>query len=100
MFEDRHAIYSHRIGLLPAAFGVILAGLALRRYVYAIGLPFLVVGILPSRTIRGAVIIVCLAAIALELLRLVHFPALDAYRTTPAGVLLLGRGFSLWDVAC
>ncbi|NTE86073.1 DUF2809 domain-containing protein [Agrobacterium rubi] len=117
MIEDRHAIYPRRIGLMIAACGVILAGLVLRRYGYAIGLPFFVVkyggsvlwgsmvyllvaSILPSRTVRGAVIVACLAAVAVELVRLIHFPALDAFRATSAGALLLGRVFSLWNIAC
>ncbi len=31
--------------------------------------------------------------------RLVHTPALDAFRLTMPGALLLGRVFSIWDIA-
>jgi len=37
-------------------------------------------------------------AISVELLRLYHRPQLDAFRATPAGRLLLGRIFSLWNI--
>ncbi|MGI3778889.1 MAG: DUF2809 domain-containing protein [Janthinobacterium lividum] len=38
-------------------------------------------------------------AVGTELLRLVHAPALDAFRATLPGALLLGRVFSLRDLA-
>ena len=37
-------------------------------------------------------------AVLVELFRLWHMPALDAFRLTTAGALLLGRVFSLWNV--
>lgn len=37
-------------------------------------------------------------ALAAELFRLYHAPALDAFRTTLAGALLLGRIFNPWNV--
>ena len=37
-------------------------------------------------------------ASAVEVFRLVHAPALDAFRLTLPGALLLGRVFSLWNV--
>lgn len=36
---------------------------------------------------------------AIELSQLYHSPALDAFRRTNLGALLLGRVFSVWDVA-
>jgi hypothetical protein len=36
---------------------------------------------------------------AIELSQLYHLPALDGFRRTNLGALLLGRVFSLWDVA-
>ena len=36
---------------------------------------------------------------AVEFLKLHHSPSLDAFRLTLPGILLLGRVFSLWDVA-
>lgn len=44
--------------------------------------------------------IAILAVVLVELIRLVHFPALDAFRATTAGALLLGRVFSLWNIVC
>ncbi|WP_237346299.1 ribosomal maturation YjgA family protein [Xanthobacter agilis] len=37
-------------------------------------------------------------ALAAELFRLYHAPALDAFRTTLAGALLLGRIFNPWNI--
>lgn len=37
-------------------------------------------------------------AIAVEFFKLVRTPALDAFRLTLPGILLLGRFFSLWDI--
>jgi hypothetical protein len=37
-------------------------------------------------------------ALSVELLKLYHTPALDAFRLTLPGKLLLGRVFGLWDL--
>lgn len=37
-------------------------------------------------------------AMAVEMLRLYHSPGLDAFRLTLAGILLLGRVFSVWHI--
>ncbi len=117
MMKDAHRFYESRLALLICTCGVIAAGLLLRRYGYMAGLPFVVVkyggsvlwgsmvyllvaAIMPARRRSLAVAIACGLAIAVELLRLVHFPALDAFRVTTAGALLLGRVFSLWNIAC
>lgn len=94
---------------------MIAAGLALRRYGYEVGLTFPVVkyggsviwgsmvyfltlallpGARPSTTLLAA----SLFSIAVELFRLVHTDALDAFRLTTAGALLLGRVFSVWNI--
>ena len=39
-----------------------------------------------------------LAAVCIELVRLVHTPELDAFRRTLAGQLLLGSLFSIWNL--
>ena len=39
-----------------------------------------------------------LVAIGSELFRLFHAPALDAFRLTLAGALLIGRVFSIWNM--
>ncbi|WP_267555473.1 DUF2809 domain-containing protein [Rhizobium rhizogenes] len=101
--------------LLLALFLTIACGLALRRFGYAADLPFTVVkyggSILwgamvywllaalfvthrPSRIAAAALIV----AVAVEFFRLWHTPAMDAFRLTTAGALLLGRVFSLWNI--
>lgn len=37
-------------------------------------------------------------AVSVELSQLHHSPALDSFRATGAGALLLGRVFSIWDI--
>ena len=117
MIDYRPSLSNRRAWLLAAACGVILLGLSLRRFGYDIGLPFvavkyggsilwgsmvflLVASFLPCRNRRASIVVACIVAIAVELIRLVHFPALDAFRATTAGALLLGRVFSLWNIAC
>ena len=60
----------------------------------------LIVGaILPGARFSGiAVSVAALIALATEVLRLYHTPALDAFRLTLPGALLLGRIFSPWNV--
>lgn len=117
MIEYRHRLFSRRACVLAAACGVIISGLALRRFGYDIGLPFVVVkyggsilwgsmvfllvaSLLPCRNRRTAIFVACSVAVVVELIRLAHFPALDEFRATTAGALLLGRVFSLWNIAC
>ena len=109
--------YFARIRLLAAAAMVIICGLCLRAFGYEVGLPFVAVkyggsvlwgamvylllaAVLPSRWHGNEVHIAVLVVAVVELIRLVHFPALDAFRTTTAGALLLGRVFSLWNIVC
>ena len=101
-----------RIGVVLA---VIAAGLALRGFGFAIGLPapvvkyggsllwgtmvFLLVAILASgQSGRNIALISIAIAIGVELFRLVHTPWLDDFRMTLVGALLLGRIFSLWNI--
>lgn len=117
MMEYRYRLFIRRACLLAATCGVILAGLALRRFGYDIGLPFVVVkyggsilwgsmvillvaGLVPCRSGPTAFVVACIVAVVVELIRLVHFPALNEFRATTAGALLLGRVFSLWNIAC
>lgn len=109
--------YFDRIRLLAGAMAVIVCGLCLRRFGYDVGLPFVAVkyggsvlwgamiylllaAFFPSRGHGYEVHAAILAVILVELIRLVHFPALDAFRATTAGALLLGRVFSLWNIVC
>lgn len=93
----------------------IACGLALRRFGYEVGLPFGIVKyggsilwgamvywlfamtFLHVRGLKIAVAALSLAA-AVEFFRLWHTPALDTFRLTAAGALLLGRVFSLWNI--
>jgi hypothetical protein len=118
MMASRYSrYYSRPSALLAFACGVILAGLVLRRYGYQVGLPFIIVkyggsvlwgsmvyllvtSLFQAKHRLGAIAVACIAAVTVELIRLVHFPALDAFRETAVGTLLLGRVFSLWNIGC
>lgn len=90
-------------------------GLALRRFGYDLGLPFLIVkyggsmlwgamvyflaaSALSKFPDRFSIALAFVVAILVELFRLYHTPWLDAFRVTLAGALLLGRVFSLWNI--
>ncbi len=107
---------SIRVQRCLATLLVISAGLLLRRFGYDFGLSFFVVKyggsvlwgamvFLALATLTGSVNIGRLAfaafliALSVELSRLYHTPELDAFRLTTAGKLLLGRVFSLWNIA-
>lgn len=94
---------------------IIVGGLALRGLGLRLGLPalivkyggsilrgamvFFLVALAAPRISRRAIALAAAAiAVAVELFRLVHTPALDAFRLTLAGALLLGRIFSAWDM--
>ncbi|RZN34133.1 DUF2809 domain-containing protein [Bradyrhizobium sp. Leo121] len=94
---------------------VTIAGLALRRFGFGVGLPafvvkyggsllwgtmvFFLVAIAAPGWARRTVPLIALAiAVGVELFRLVHTPWLDAFRLTTAGALLLGRIFSAWNI--
>lgn len=100
---------------LAATLAIVLAGLALRGWGPALGLPFAVTkiggsvlwgamvyglaAVLRPATRPARLAAACLAiAVLVELSRLVHTPALDTFRLTTAGALLLGRVFSPWNV--
>ncbi|MDK4736765.1 DUF2809 domain-containing protein [Rhizobium sp. CNPSo 3490] len=100
---------------LGAVLVVIAAGLALRRFGYAVDLPFVVVkyggsalwgamvyllvALVLGKSLRAVIAVMALfMAIAVEFFRLYHTPWLDAFRLTTAGALLLGRIFSLWNI--
>ncbi|SFH94744.1 DUF2809 domain-containing protein [Bradyrhizobium sp. Gha] len=101
---------------LALALVVIACGLSLRWYGFPLGLPaflvkyggsllwatmvFLLVGLLLPRLTRSQLAVIAMAvAVVVEFSRLVHTPWLDAFRLTTAGALLLGRIFSLWNLA-
>jgi len=59
---------------------------------------FFVAALRPRPSRPPLALIAMLIATAVELIRLVHTPWLDAFRLTLAGALLLGRIFSLWNL--
>ena len=113
---DKSIRFCSRRGALILAFALTIAcGLALRRFGYEAGLSFAVVkyggsvlwgtmvywllaaifvGVRRDRIALAALIL----AVGVELFRLWHTPALDAFRLTTAGALLLGRVFSPWNI--
>ncbi len=101
---------------LAATLAVVLAGLALRGLGPGLGLPVavtkyggsilwgaMVYGIslvlVPTANRGWPATVATTLALLVELFRLVHAPWLDAFRMTTAGALLLGRVFSVWNLA-
>jgi hypothetical protein len=91
----------------------ILAGLAVRfahlglpapvgKYggsaLWALMVYWIVPTLLPRLPIDKAALVAALLATAVECVKLYHAPALDAFRLTLPGILLLGRFFSWWDL--
>ncbi len=66
---------------------------------WAVALYWLIAAVLPRLTPARIALIAALAAAAVEFSRLWHTPAFDAFRLTLAGRLLLGRFFSLKNIA-
>ncbi|WP_172831029.1 DUF2809 domain-containing protein [Rhizobium leucaenae] len=103
-----------RIGVCLALVLTIVCGLALRRFGYAAHLSFQIVKYggsilwgamvywLLATVFAGArrmtLTMALIVAVLVELFRLWHTPALDAFRLTTAGALLLGRVFSPWNM--
>lgn len=94
--------------------GMLAAGLAIRKI--PVGLPpavvkhggsilwasmiyWIVSTLRPRWTPHRSGIVAAVTTTAIELSQLSHPPALDAFRRTNLGALLLGRVFSVWDVA-
>jgi len=90
-----------------------LAGLAVR-FVH-LGLPYNMVkyggsmlwammlywiasALLPGERIPAVALLTGAFTTAIEIFKLYHTPALDAFRLTLPGILLLGRIFSGWDI--
>jgi carbon starvation protein CstA len=98
---------------LALMLATITAGLAVR--FAPLGLPLFVVkyggstlwalmvywiisALLPSWRFLPVALLAGTLATAVEFFKLYHSPALDAFRLTLPGVLLLGRYFSVWDI--
>jgi hypothetical protein len=65
---------------------------------WALMIYWLVSALLPSLRLLISALISAALATAVEFFKLHHAPALDAFRLTIPGVLLLGRVFSAWDI--
>jgi Protein of unknown function (DUF2809) len=65
---------------------------------WALMLYWTLVFILPETTPRILALIAALISALVEFQRLYHTPALDAFRHSLAGLLLLGNSFSLRDI--
>lgn len=65
---------------------------------WAVMIYWFVSTLLPSRKIYVVALLAGMTATAIEFIKLYHTPALDAFRVTLPGILLLGRFFSLWDI--
>lgn len=104
-----------RLQRLLCVGAAIVAGLALRGFGYDLGLPFsvvkyggsllwgcmvflLVAAAIVSRRVAIMAAIALAIAVSVEFSRLYQTPALDEFRLTLAGKLLLGRVFSLWNI--
>jgi len=100
----------HSLGLMAAT---VAAGLTIR--FAPLGLPPLVVkyggsmlwatmiywivsAFLPCWRFPAVALLAGALATAVEFFKLCHAPALDAFRLTLPGILLLGRLFSVWDI--
>ena len=103
-----------RLPYLALTLAIIVAGLAVRWP--GLGLPWLVAKyagsilwgsmvyaglrtLAPSARMTTSAAIAGAIAVAVELSRLTHTPAIDQFRLTLAGQLLLGRVFSAWNIA-
>jgi hypothetical protein len=103
-----------RTAYLALVLLTIVAGVVLRRL--PMGLPFflvkyggsvlwaamiywLVAALRPAWRVAEVAFVAAICAALVEFFKLYHAPALDGFRRTVAGSLLLGRYFSLWDIA-
>ena len=66
---------------------------------WALMIYWIVSTLLPGWRISVFALIAGLVATLVECFKLYHSPDLDAFRLTRPGILLLGRFFSVWDIA-
>jgi hypothetical protein len=66
---------------------------------WAIAVYFLIAALIPRATSTRIALYAFLISAVVEFSRLIHTPAFDAFRETLAGKLLLGRFFSLKNIA-
>jgi len=65
---------------------------------WALMIYWIVSALLPSLRLHVVALISAALTTAVEFFKLHHSPALDAFRLTIPGILLLGRVFSAWDI--
>ncbi len=65
---------------------------------WALTIYWIVSAALPARRVVTAALLSGAVAAAVEFAKLYHSPAMDAFRLTLPGILLLGRFFSVWDL--
>ena len=65
---------------------------------WAVMIYWVVSAVLPRMGLVRIALISGLTATAVEFFKLYHSPAMDAFRLTLPGILLLGRYFSGWDI--
>jgi hypothetical protein len=65
---------------------------------WALMIYWVISALLPSMHILSVALLSVILATAVEFFKLYHSPALDAFRLTIPGILLLGRIFSGWDI--
>ena len=65
---------------------------------WALMVYWIVSALLPTQRLLVVALLAAAIATAVEFLKLYHSTALDAFRHTLPGVLLLGRIFSVWDI--
>jgi hypothetical protein len=95
------------VGLIPIGVAWRMAPLHLPPFFYKYGGSVLwaamvywaLAGLLPRLWPLRLAGVAWVVSAVVELSRLYHAPALDAFRVTPAGKLILGRFFSVWDIA-
>jgi hypothetical protein len=110
----RSDLLQTRLRHAAVAGGIIVVGLILRdprtglpwviaKYAGSIlwgaMLYFCVTTCAPRARVVSLLIVAFLIGAVVEITRLYHTPWLDAFRATPAGALLLGRHFSVWNIA-
>jgi hypothetical protein len=94
-------------------FLTVIAGLAIRfaplglphfivKYggsmLWALMIYWIVSTLLPARRLLTVALLAGAIATSVEFAKLCRTPALDAFRLTLPGILLLGRFFSVWDI--
>jgi len=65
---------------------------------WALMIYWIVSALLPSLRLLVIAVISAALTTAVEFFKLHHSPAIDAFRLTIPGILLLGRVFSAWDI--